>query len=121
MDERYKGRWVDPRAYELSNGSGWDAEVYIAEDVGSETVDTQYSLTRTFPTRETAIEAALNAGKRKVDENIRSDDIKSVIDEGTRLPSTYRRGHGTDDVAEGADGLPTKVDRPLNPEDIYLK
>jgi hypothetical protein len=119
MSERYKGRWVDPRAYELSNGTGWDAEVYIAEDVGPETVDTRYSLSRTFATMEAAIEAALNAGKRKVDEIIRLDDIKSVIDDGTRLPSTYRRGYGTDDVAEGGDGVPTKVDRPDNPEDLY--
>lgn len=121
MSERYKSRWVDPRAYELSDGTGWDAEVYIAEDVGPETIDTRYLLTGKFATKEAAIEAALKAGKRKVDEIIRLGDIQSVIDDGTRLPPTYRRGYGTDDVAEGPDGLPTKVDRPDNPEDIYLK
>lgn len=79
MSELYKGCWVDPRAYELSNGSGWDAEVYVAEDVGPETIDTRYSLTGTFLTREAAIEAALNVGKRKVDEI--TDSVDSELED----------------------------------------
>jgi hypothetical protein len=119
VSQLYKGRWIDPRAYELRDGSGWSAEVYVAEDVGDETLDTQFLLPGVFPSQESAIEAAANVGKRKVDEGITSHDIQSVIEDQTRLPSTYRRGYGTDDVAKGADGLPTKVDRPDNPDDIY--
>jgi hypothetical protein len=119
MSKLYKGRWIDPRAYELRDGTGWSAEVCVAEDVGSETLDTRFLLAGVFPTRASAIDAAVSVGKRKVDEAITSDDIHSVMDDETRLPSTYRRGYGTDDVAEGADGRPTKVDRPDNPGDIY--
>jgi hypothetical protein len=119
MSQRYKGRWIDPRAYELGDGSGWTGEVYIAEDDGPETIDTQFLLRGVFPTREAAIEAATNVGKRQVAKAISSRDIQSLIRDETRLPSTYRRGYGTDDIAEGADGLPTKVDRPENPEDLY--
>jgi len=119
MSERYRGRWVDPRAYELRNGGGWNAEVYVAEDDGPETVDTRFIVPGAFPTKEAAIEAAVTAGHRAVDKVIRSREVESVIEDATRLPSTYRRGYGSDDVAEGIDGLPTKVDRPENPEDTY--
>jgi hypothetical protein len=119
MSQRYKGRWLDPRAHELKDGSGWDAEVFVAEDDGVDIVDTTFFLRGVFPTKEAALEAAVIVGKREVDKGIISRELHSVIEGQTRLPSTYRPGYGTDDVAEGPDGLPTKVDRPENPEDLY--
>ncbi len=67
MSQRYKGRLIDPRAQELKDGTGWTAEVYVAEDIGPDTIDTQFVLPGVFPTREAALEAALGAGKRQVD------------------------------------------------------
>ncbi len=121
MSRRYKDRLIDPRAYELRDGRGWTAEVYVAEDIGPDTIDTQFVLRGLFLTREAALEAALSVGKREVDKGIKSSDIQSVVEAETRLPSTYRHGlgHGTDDIATGADGKPTKVWGPDNPEDLY--
>ena len=121
MSQRYKGCWIDPRAFELRDGGGWTAEVYVAEDIGPETVDAQFLLRGSFPTEQAALEAAVRAGKHKVDEGIRSHDIRSLIEEETQLPSTYRHGlgHQTDDVAAGVNGSPTKVAGPDNPEDLY--
>lgn len=70
MSERYRGRWVDPRAYELADGTGWTAEVYVAEDIGRDTVDTQFFLKGAFPRREAALAAAIAAGKRAVDQRL---------------------------------------------------
>lgn len=58
---------MDPRVYERGDGSGWIAEVYVAEAVGSNVVDTQYLLKETFPTEEAAMAAALAEGRRIVD------------------------------------------------------
>jgi hypothetical protein len=120
MSERYRGCWVDPRAYELADGSGWSAEVYVAEDVGSETIDTRWILNGKFPTREVALEAAAATGRREVDKRVKDNEIRSVIEQETRLPSTHQHGFGsTDDVAAGTDGMPTKVHTPENPEDRF--
>jgi hypothetical protein len=120
MSRLYKGRILDARAFERRDGSGWTAEVSIAEDSDDETVDTQFSLTEAFPTQEIALNAALDLGKRKVDERDKFGDIGSVIEQQTRLPSTARHGfgHEGDDVAMGDRG-PTKVPRPENPEDRF--
>jgi hypothetical protein len=75
MLELYRGCWVDPRVSELADGSGWSAQVYVAHDVGVETVDTQWILKGKFPTREEAHKAALEAGKRKVDELRKDEEI----------------------------------------------
>jgi hypothetical protein len=93
--------------------------VYVAEDDGTETVGTPFIIRGLFATKEAATEAALNAGRREVDKARASREIQAVFEDQTRLPSTYRRGYGSDDVAQGPDGLPTKVDRPENPEDPY--
>lgn len=120
MSDRYRGCWVDPRAYELTDGSGWSAEVYVAREVGTETIDTQWILKQKFPTREEALKAALVTGKHEVDKLIKDDEIRSVIEQDTRLPATHQHGFGiADDVAAGADGTPTKVHTPDNPEDRY--
>jgi len=121
VSEHYKGRVIDPRAYELADGTGWTAELDIAEDVGPDTIDTRFLLKERFPTREAALEAGFAVGKREVEKRIRSMDIQAVIDQATQLPSTHRRGlgHITDDVAAGADGQATKVPGPENPEDRF--
>ena len=120
MSERYRGCWVDPRTFELADGSGWSAEVYVAEDVGSDTVDTRWILKGKFPTREAALEAALATGKREVDKRIKDTEIRSAIEQATRLPATHQRGFGSaDDVATDGDGMPTRVHTPENPEDRY--
>ncbi len=121
MSEHYKGRVIDPRAYELSDGTGWTAEVYIAENVGPDTIDTQFLLKEIFPTKEVALESGFAVGKREVEKRIRSEDIQAVFDHATHLPSTHRHGlgHSTDDVAAGSDGQPTKVPGPENPEDQF--
>lgn len=119
MSVPYKGCLIDPRAYELADGSGWGAEVYVAEDDGGDTVDTRFVLRGVYPSKEAALEAALETGKREVDRAQDSWDIRAILEDETRLPSTYRRGYGSDDIASGTDGLPTKVDRPENPEDLY--
>lgn len=120
MSERYRGCWVDPRTFELADGSGWSAEVYVAEDVGSDTVDTRWILKGKFPTREAALEAATATGERQVDKSVKDKEIHSVIEQETRLPATHQHGFGgADDIAEGADGMPTKVHTPENPEDRF--
>jgi hypothetical protein len=121
VSEHYKGRLIDPRAYELSDGTGWTAEVYIAEDEGADTIDNRFLLKEKFSTRESALEAGFAVGKREVEKRIRSEDIQAVIDEATHLPSTHGHGlgHGTDDVGAGVGGKPTKVPGPENPEDRF--
>jgi hypothetical protein len=76
MLELYRGCWVGPCVSELTDGSGWIAEVSVAHNVGVETVDTQWILKGKFPTREAAHEAALAAGKRKVDELRKDEEIQ---------------------------------------------
>ena len=121
MSQGYKGRILDPRAFELANGKGWTAEVYVAEDFEGETIDTQFLLKEVFPTEETALRAAWIMGKREVDKLVKSHDIHSVMEQETQLPSTHRHGlgHQADDVASGSDGKPTKVPGPENPEDRF--
>ena len=121
MSERYNGCIVDPRVYELADRSGWTAEVYVAKDVGPDTVDHRFVLLGTFTTRDAALASAIASGKRKVDEGLVDPEIASIIEEQTRLPSTHRHAYGsrTDDVAEGADGLPTKIPTSGNPDDQF--
>lgn len=120
MSERYRGCSVDPRAYELADGSGWSAEVYVAHDVGVETVDQQWILKGKFLTREAALEVALATGKREVDKLNKDEEIQSVIEQETQLPATHQHGFGSaDDVAANADGTPTRVHTAENPEDRY--
>jgi hypothetical protein len=66
----YKGRILDPKANELADGSGWRAEVFIAEQDGADIVDTAYSLNGSFPTRATALDAAVASATREVDRRI---------------------------------------------------
>jgi len=60
----------------------------------------------------------LTADELAVD--IRSYEIRSTMEEATRLPPTYRKARGDErDVAIGPDGRTAGVWRPPNPEDEH--
>ncbi len=64
--ENYKGCSVDAGSNELQAG-GYDAEVYIAQFHDGETLVTGFVLQEIFETGEAALNAALEAGRHKVD------------------------------------------------------
>ena len=74
-----------------------------------------------FATEQIAHGAAMATGRRIVDDKIRGLDIKAVIEEQTRLPSTHRNSFGshTDDVAMGEQGQAIRVPSAGNPEDRF--
>jgi hypothetical protein len=121
MSEQYRGMWIDPRVFEIADGSGWSAEVYVAEDDGPDTIDHRFILKPTFETEGLAVQTATATGRKIVDDKIRGLDIDSVIEQATRLPSTHRSAYGgrSDDVAAGTDGQAKKVPTSGNPNDRY--
>jgi len=127
MSEHYKGRVIDPRAYKLSDGTGWLAKVCIAENVDSETtVDIPFSLTDKFPTKESAIKAALAYGKQEVDKRIRSSEVENIFDEANKLPAISRQPFGpstnlgvTADLGSARDGQSQPVPRLKTPDDPF--
>jgi hypothetical protein len=52
---------------------------------------------------------------------IDSFEIQLIMEDECKLPLTYKRGWGTedDDVASGNDGRPTRVKKPINPDDRF--
>jgi hypothetical protein len=62
----YKGYVIEARSCELRDG-GFSAEFSVEEHDGSGVTETQFYLPDTFPTRESAIEAASQAGRQKID------------------------------------------------------
>ena len=62
----YKGYVIEARSYQQQDG-GFSAELWIEENDASGVTATQFYLPATFPTQELAIEAALQAGRRKID------------------------------------------------------
>jgi hypothetical protein len=112
----------------LADGSGWRVEIdiYVADDLardvdGQDIPEDKVSLAGTFSTQQEAIEAAIIEGRRRVDGAVKSEDIHSLIEEETQLPSTHRHGYGgwPYDVAVGSDGVPKKVPTPETPEDRF--
>jgi len=61
----YKGYVIEARLSELKDV--FSAEFSIEEHDGSGVTETQFYLPDTFPTRESAFEAAIQAGRRKID------------------------------------------------------
>lgn len=52
--------------------------------------------------------------------DIETYEIRTIMEEECRLPSTYRHGRGGDsDLAVGSDGYQHAVWRPKNPEDDF--
>ena len=62
----YKGYVIEARLSELKDG-GFSAEFSIEEHDGSGVTETQFYLPDTFPTQESAIKAAIQAGRQKID------------------------------------------------------
>jgi hypothetical protein len=116
MDQHYKGRLLSARAYELQDGTGWEAEVHITDDpdAGTEMPSAPFPVGR-FSTKNDALKAGYEFGKREVD----SMQIPGVVGRSTILPSTHgdSLGRRADDVAARSDGKPTRVPGPDNPED----
>jgi len=64
--EGYKGFVIAARSYELQDG-GFSAELSVEEHDADGVMETEFYLLDTFLTRESAIEAAIQAGRRKID------------------------------------------------------
>jgi hypothetical protein len=64
--EGYKGYVIVTRPCELQVGE-FSAEVSIQEHDAEGVMETEFYLPDTFPTQESAIEAAIQAGRQKID------------------------------------------------------
>ena len=62
----HKGYVIEARSCELKD-SGFSAEFSVEEHDGSGVTETQFYLPDTFPTQESAIKAAIQAGRQKID------------------------------------------------------
>jgi hypothetical protein len=62
----YKGYIIVARSCELREGE-FSAEFSVEEHEADGFMETEFYLPDTFPTRESAIEAAIKAGRRKID------------------------------------------------------
>jgi hypothetical protein len=62
----YKGYVIEARSY-LQQDGGFSAELWIEEHDASGVTETQFYLPATFATQELAIEAAVQAGRQKID------------------------------------------------------
>jgi hypothetical protein len=62
----YKGYVIVARSYELQDG-GFSAEVSIQEHDADGVMETEFYLPETFPTHQSAVEAAIKAGRQKID------------------------------------------------------
>jgi hypothetical protein len=62
----YKGYVIEARSYQQRD-EGFSAELWIEEHDASGVTETQFYLPDTFPTQELAIEAAVQAGRQKID------------------------------------------------------
>jgi len=62
----YKGYVIEARSCELKDG-GFSAEFSVEEHDGSGVTETQFYLPDNFPTQESAIKAAIQTGRQKID------------------------------------------------------
>ena len=62
----YKGYVIEIRLSELKDG-GFSAEFSVEEHEADGVMETEFYLPDTFPTQESAIEAAIQAGRQKID------------------------------------------------------
>ena len=62
----YKGCVIEAQSNELRDG-GFSVEFYIEEHDASGVTVTQFYVPNTFSTQEAAIEAAIQAGRQKID------------------------------------------------------
>ena len=64
--EGYKSYVIVARSHELRDG-GSSVELSIEEHDADGVMETEFYLPDTFPTQESAIEAAIHAGRQKID------------------------------------------------------
>ena len=62
----YKGYVIEAQSNEIRDG-GYSVELYIEEHDAAGVTVTQFHLPSTFPTQEAAVEAAIQAGRLKID------------------------------------------------------
>ncbi len=62
----YKGYVIVARSHELKDGA-FSAEFSVEEHGADGFIETEFYLPETFPTQDSAIEAAIHAGRQKVD------------------------------------------------------
>src|SRR5664280_530192 len=62
----YKGYVIEARSHELRDG-GFSAEFSIEEHDALGVTEAQFYVPKTFATQESAIEAAIQAGRQKID------------------------------------------------------
>lgn len=62
----YKGYVIEARSHELQDG-GFAAEFCVEEHDADGVMETEFYLPDTSPTQESAIEAAIQAGRQKID------------------------------------------------------
>jgi len=62
----FKGYIIEARSYQQQDGE-FSAELWIEEHDASGVTETQFYLPDMFPTPESAIEAAIQAGRQKMD------------------------------------------------------
>jgi len=74
--EGYKGYVIVARSHELKGG-GFSAELSVEEHDADGVMETEFYLRNTFSTQESAIEAAIHAGRRKIDEGF--EQGKAVV------------------------------------------
>jgi hypothetical protein len=67
---RYKGFVIDPRCCRTMDGSAWSVECHIEKNDSAGAVTARFPLEHTFSTRQLALEAALESGRRRVDEGL---------------------------------------------------
>jgi len=66
MSIHYKRHLIDARAYPLRGIGGWTSESYVF-DMREMTDTLFWPSPNVFPTREAAIEAAIQVGRQKID------------------------------------------------------
>ncbi|MFY9701125.1 MAG: hypothetical protein WCB56_02055 [Terriglobales bacterium] len=79
----YKGFVIEARSHELKEG-GFSAEFSVEEHAADGFKETEFFLPDTFPTQESAIEAATLAGRQKIDVG---------FERGSAVPKGERRNN----------------------------
>ena len=72
--EGYKGYVIVARSHELKGG-GFSAELSVEEHDADGVMETEFYLPNTFPTQESAIKAAIQAGRQKIDEGFERGSV----------------------------------------------
>jgi len=84
--QAYEGRVIEARSSELKNG-GWACEFSIEEHEASGVTETAFYVPGIFPTPEAAIQAAVTAGKQKIDSGFEYRSVVGIKIGQCKLPS----------------------------------